>query len=335
MAVISIIMVTIFAGIRGYVGTDTYSYHMMFRNAEEESLLNLVWSTEVLFAVFIKLITFATSNSFIFLALIAALQGVILIKLINRTKHPAEFMALYISLFYLNFQFNILRGGTAILLLILASKLFYEKNARPFYLVGLVAVTTHYSAIIGLFPMLLNKGEGFLRKVLIFAFSIMAGFGLYMLIVNSSVLSGKYLFLLASISSSEVVPYGLGLFAKILIYIIIFACVVNRVNRFTLTPVFIVLISLMIATIRFSVVDRIEVIVNALFVFWALEVDSAGIKREIRNISIVALVALGLYSSIFKIAMTSDKDMARGAILLDEAHARSPFNPYRFFWEEK
>ena len=88
-----------------------------------------------------------TTNGFVFLASISIIQGLLLYFLIKGSNYPATFLAVYIALFYMDFEFNTLRAGIAILLLVMANRAVIKNNPSHFYLVGLSAVLIHYSAI--------------------------------------------------------------------------------------------------------------------------------------------------------------------------------------------
>ena len=154
----SVFALTCFAALRGYVGTDTGAYHSMFSNFSNESLADVLGVVEPIFALLIKAAATFSDDSFVFVVLIALIQGLLLARVATTSNNPLDFLAIYVTIFYLNFHFNIVRAGTAILFLILAMRVPKEDdNQTKFYALGVAAILAHYSAVIGFLPLLLLR----------------------------------------------------------------------------------------------------------------------------------------------------------------------------------
>ena len=329
-----VFVLTLFSALRGYVGTDTYSYHLMFLDNSTENISNIASSVEPFFALWIKIFSLITDSSFIFIASISVIQGALLTKLVATSKKPAIFLLVYIALFYINFQFNILRAGTAILLLVLANRISDENaNQKKFYFFGVTAVLIHYSAAIGLLPMLFimqkNRNARFLAAILI---SVVLVFAYYFLIGNEA-LYGKYVVYSVELSSDISDATNKSFVFSLPIYILLYASVVEKRNFLKVTLLFLVWFILRWATTFFVLVSRAEVVVNALLLFFVIEHVSTGWRNKIRNIALVGLVVMWLYGTLM--VLQDDDSTVSGSIALDENHLMSPFNPYKFFWEEK
>ena len=185
---------TCFAALRGYVGTDTYAYHSMFADFGNENLGDIVGIVEPLFALLMKAVALVSDDSFVFVASIAVIQGLLLARVAATSRHPLDFLSIYVTIFFLNFHLNIVRAGTAILLLILAMRVPKEdKDQRWFYAFGIAAVLAHYSAIIGFLPLLVVRQTTASVRSLTIA---LAGFFLalaYYAATANELLFGKYL----------------------------------------------------------------------------------------------------------------------------------------------
>lgn len=64
LAFVFILFITFFAAARGYVGTDTYSYHHIFLDHKNESFLWSISSIEPLFSVLMRVSSFFSESSF-------------------------------------------------------------------------------------------------------------------------------------------------------------------------------------------------------------------------------------------------------------------------------
>lgn len=331
-AYICLLGITLFAGLRGYVGIDTYTYHAIFRNAQAETLWSVLSRVEPLFALLIKCSGFLSSNSFLFIALISLFQGFVLLKLIKGSRAPADFMAVYISSFFLAFEFNILRSGTSILFLILASRRMEDRNRRSFYLYGFLAVLCHYSAIVAFLPMLFMKVEGLKAKLKLILVLVSVMAGAFVFIVSNDAQFQKYVFYFVDLRTN-VPPSYVALLFRVMIYFTLFICIVNKMNYLMTSSLFLIWLLLRLAMINFVFIDRIEIMVSAILLFAALELRLSGWRLRLRAVSVVLLVLGGLYSTIKGLGIR-EEELTRGVITLDEDHSMSPYVPYKFFWEE-
>jgi EpsG family len=107
VTLLCVFALTCFSALRGYVGTDTYAYHSMFSDFSNESLGEVLGVVEPAFALLIKTIALFSDNPFVFVISISIIQGFLLAHVAVTSKNPLDFLAIYITIFYLNFHFNI------------------------------------------------------------------------------------------------------------------------------------------------------------------------------------------------------------------------------------
>jgi hypothetical protein len=147
-----------FAFLRGDVGTDTYTYHQQYFDfaAVDNDILRML-AIEPFFLLLIKLLSSIgglvglrpETLSTAYVAVIALFQGWLLMLLVRRLRNPGLFLLFYSATFYLNFQFNILRAGTATLLLCLSVLLLdAPADRRKGFVVLLLTPVVHYGAIL-------------------------------------------------------------------------------------------------------------------------------------------------------------------------------------------
>lgn len=327
-------LLTCFSALRGYVGTDTYTYHTIFLDNGSEGILDVAKSIEPFFALLIKFVALITDSSFIFVAFISIIQGLLLVRLVATSKKPTVFLLVYIALFYINFQFNILRAGTAILLLVLANRIPDEsKNQSRFYLLGAASVLIHYSAAIGFLPMLLIRQKNRNAQFFSAAWIVVALTFAYYFLMDNEALYGKYLVYSTELSSEVSSATNKSFIFSLPIYFLLYVSVVEKENFLKITLFFLVWFILRWATTLFVLVSRAEIVINALLLFYVIEYVSVGWRNQIRSVALVGLIVMWLYGTLM---LLGEEDPAvSGSIALDENHLMSPFNPYKFFWEEK
>jgi hypothetical protein len=327
------IIITAFAAARGYVGTDTYAYHRMFDNFSNETFGETLQYTEPLFVALIQLAAFVSDSSFAFVGMVALLQGIILVRLLKVSDKPADALAIYIALFFVNFEFNILRGGTAILLLLAARQVWRDRDGRWFYVFAITAVLAHYSAAIAVLPMIYIRENRPVVRLLVLLITIPAVFAAAYFLVSPGQYE-KYSSYLTGVQNAEEVPYGLGFFVYLAMYLLLYLSVVNQRNVMPLTALFLFWITMRWTSNYILYIDRLELIVNALLLFWILEKKLGGWQRQAQGLALTCLVLLGLYGTLTGLEQTDNS--TRGAHALDaESMAYvSPYVPYKFFWNE-
>lgn len=326
-AVCGVITITLFAAVRGFNGTDTYSYHLIFSENVSTPLIELVRIIEPLFALLLKFISIVTENSFVFIAFVSAIQGLILVKLVCTSKKPIIFLLVYVAIFYFEFEFNILRAGTAILLLVLASRCIASPRSRGFYVYGSAAVLMHYSALFGLLPLVYLKEDRLWVRVLFTILSLLAALIVFDYLLDQSRL-GIFARYLDFFVKDQLSQFGFGFYVIQLLYLLFYFSIVKREN-FAIQTFFLVIFVMMLwLGLSFAYIDRINVIISALFLFLGIEVDVAARRNQIRIIALAGIILVGLFGNLTTMEGVSTSTE------LEPNYAASPYIPYRFFWEE-
>jgi hypothetical protein len=327
VAVYVVIIITLFASIRGFTGTDTYSYHLIFSENISTPLPELMGSTEPLFALFLKASSMVTSNSFAFIAFISIVQGVVLVKLVLTSKKPVVFLLMYIAVFYFEFEFNILRAGTAILLLVLATRYIDCKQGREFYIYAGAAVLMHYSTLLVLLPLVYIKEDGLRTRIFFTTLTLLLALILFNYLIDQSRLGifTRYFYTVKKEQSSQ---FGFGFYVTQLLYLIFYFSII-KTKRFAIqTFLLIAWLTIMWLSLSFAYVDRVNIILSAIFLFLGIEVEVENRRNQVRTIALAGIFVVSLFGNLTTMEGVSTSTE------LDSNYAASPYIPHRFFWEE-
>jgi len=322
-----VMVLTLFAAARGFNGTDTYSYHLMFSDNLSTPFAELMKNVEPLFALLLIFTSMIADNSFVFIALVSFVQGLILVKLVQTSKRPILFLIVYATVFYFDFEFNILRAGTAILLLVLATRYIDCQERVTFYICCSAAILMHYSVLIAVVPLIYIKEDAFRAKIFFTALTLLTALVASAYMIDQSRM-GIFIKYFDTFERNQISNFGFGFFAIQFLYIIYGISFMKR-ERFFI-PAFLLLIwaAMMWAGIYFLYVDRVAIVVSAIFLFLGLEADVPDKKNIIRIVALAGISCLGLFSNLTNmesISMSTE---------LELNYASSPYVPYKFFWEE-
>ena len=110
-----ILVGVLFAGLRGNIGTDTFMYRTMYSDVwagrdTSNYEPGFRWLATILGHVF-------GDNTQIFIFSISAIQGLVLLKVLQLLKERDVYYFIFTSTFYVNLQFNQVRVGVAVLLI--------------------------------------------------------------------------------------------------------------------------------------------------------------------------------------------------------------------------
>lgn len=121
-----------------------------------------------LFAAIVKIII--GNNSFLYLMLLATIQGSVLILIYRKysISYVFSIFLFVISTDYVAWMFNGIRQFTAVVLIFAATELMIKKKYMPLILVILVASTLHQSALIMIPLIFIAQGEAWNQKTLMF-----------------------------------------------------------------------------------------------------------------------------------------------------------------------
>ncbi len=333
-ALACLIVLGMFAGFRGFVGIDTYMYHLIYTGTRTGPFMGVLAQVEPVFAFLVKVTYWLYDSSFLFVGLIAILQGILVLVLLRTSQDPPGFLLLYMANFYLAFQFNILRAGTAILFLAMAVRWVRKKEGWKFYLFSFLAVMCHFSAVVGFFPLFIFHQEN--RKVRLFLLLVVLAllFGLYLAIGHADLAPEKYAGYLVMDLRAEIRPSFTGLAIRIFINCLLYYLVVNRENAGLLRLLLLLWLVMRLLSVKFVLVDRIEIIYSALYIFYCFEQVVAGTRWRIRTLAFAGLTVLSLASNIRGLTL-DETQLARGSSVIDFNHSMSPYLPYKFFWQKQ
>lgn len=148
----------LFSGLRDLVGVDTASYHEVFNSIDPAEFPFDDWLTfEPLFSAYMWIFKVLLNDANFFMLGVSLLQGAILFFIIRRQQNKLLFLFVYLCGFYIQNQFNIVRAGTAVLLLVCAYTQRLE--GRSGIVAAFAAVLFHYSALVFLPFVLVGIGR--------------------------------------------------------------------------------------------------------------------------------------------------------------------------------
>lgn len=171
-----IILMSLFAGLRRYVGSDYSEYEWLFGNYMKKPIWFTILEEEGLFWGISSVVGLFSSNTmFVFLTTSTIIVALI-VKLIS--KYSINFslsMFLYLTMMMYFNSFNGIRQWTAAAIIISGFPLLLEKKTWKYCLVVLLAYFFHNSAIIVLPVVLMlywkpKSGKTYLLYLTIFAF---------------------------------------------------------------------------------------------------------------------------------------------------------------------
>jgi len=334
IVLLCVLALTVFAALRGYVGTDTYAYHSMFADYSGEPVGDVLVVVEPIFALLMKAVGLFSEDAFAFVISIAIVQGLLLARLATTSKRPLEFLAIYVTVFYLNFHFNILRAGTAMLLLILAMRVPKENEHQlKFYGYGIAAVLTHYSTLIGFLPLIvLRQRAATARPLAIGLLASVVGFLAYLATAPESWVAryAAYADILTPDVSNAV---SLSFVLAIPLYLLLYVSVVDERNWIRFTLLFSIWFLARWLTSIFTLFGRIEIIINALLLFSIIELPVIGWRQSARRIALIGVTVMWLFGSL--LGLYEEDAILAGMGVSEGLYAMSPFIPYKFLWDDR
>lgn len=325
------VFLTGFAALRGYVGTDTFAYHQIFRQGATEDFTLVLRTIEPVFAIFIKFIAAFSDSGFAFVSFVAVVQGALLTRLAMTSRSPAQFLMLYLALFYLNLHFNIIRAGIAVLFLIAAIRVSPGGSQRNLYAYAMGALLSHYSAIIVAFPLLVLRQPGPVRKA-IATILIILGCAFAYVFGEFDEVVARYLAYSDILAADAANSISLSFLLGIPLYMLMYVSAVNRSNALGLTALFCVWLAVRWLTSIYSLVGRVEIVINCVLVFSILEMSLIGWRSRLRAVAVCALAAMWMVGSL--LGLSREDDILSNLGVESALYLNSPFVPYRFFWEE-
>lgn len=314
----AIVLASMFSGLRGNIGTDTYSYRFFYNNFHNPAQLAFepIFSGIALLGEFFKL-----PDQF-FLAAISVLQAVFLILLIRCLKSKDLFFLFYLATYYVTFQFNLIRFGTALLVTGLACILV--PGGRRIYsgFLYFFGFATHFAMILSVPFLKLRRNSILLGSIFIFLVVM------FILPFLQAKLGG---FSIQGCENEGWVPtFGIGF-----IFEILFCCIAmlkqGRITEIRLVSVFFGYILFRLVGCVIPGADRISMLFGFLFYLFLFANGVASVTR----VFFIGLMCYNFYGTIMFL-QRSDEAMQ---ILVSgnsdfSIYEKTHWLPYQFFWED-
>ncbi|MBH0038958.1 EpsG family protein [Pseudoalteromonas sp. SWN166] len=318
------------AGLRGDVGQDTYSYQLQYDSLIdlENLFLQLRNAEPVLYLIMYpyKLIFDDLFGYTGFLLVISFLQILLLSYATKNMYHRSFFLAVYLTIFYLQFHFNILRASFAVLFFLCSLRVM-SKSSHKSIIFYILALCSHLSSLIFL-PILLCSLKIKLRYymffVILFILVGVGGFVIFGDLVQRKVENYDLL----NLSAFEI---PLGVVCILLISWFSFFCSENISLEFYLT---LLLFSLALFAYSFSdIAYRVYYILLVVLFYFSFE-------RKVFNISsfkfephILSVFLLCLWFSFFSVRFIVNEKYLRN--LNNDGLPEFSYSPYSLYNSSK
>lgn len=170
------LFIALFSGMRGTVGQDTFSYINIYDSYSIDSISIWIFRLEPFFILLLDIHKrlFDSSGGFVFF--ISAVQSFLLWYATKNLKYRFAFILIYLFTYYLNFHFNVLRAGLALLLFLGAISI---PKGRASLFLFIVAFLSHFSILI--FTPLYFLLQGYKVKFInLFLLAVLSSIFLYL-----------------------------------------------------------------------------------------------------------------------------------------------------------
>lgn len=330
-------VLTAFSLLRGYVGTDTYSYHQQFLAYSDVSL-DWLWSLslEPSFLLLVNIIAsigtfFSVAPdvlSFVYVASISLIQGLLLFLILRIVRNPHLFLFFYTATFYINFHFNILRAATATLAACLSILLLLDPiHRRSGFVLLYTTPFIHYGAII-IVPIILTYdaivNRKYLRLLGVLAAALLVLGLAWMVLLNIpelGVLADKYEYYIDDRSTS----IGIGFLLNMILMLLLIATALYQ-HKVDLVFFGVPVLILRVYALRNPGIDRVMQMLYPILVLLLVQRTTTNT----RAIVTVLVFILGAINGLSAIASLPEAD--KEGVLPE--YQMSPYIPYRTIFEQ-
>lgn len=318
------VIIILFAGLRGLVGSDTGSYLLAYGYVSNiDNAISLSSKYEPGFLALLALHKILFNSEVLYILSMSIFQAFLLYAVIKNRSDKNIFLICYILIFYLNFHFNITRSAISAMLflysqcgksvlmkrisLVLAP--FFHLTILPFYLILIFRMRPKYILLLFLFLLI------FINLNIDFFAGYIVKYSYYEFTLNESntriATSSMLLFFVAATSL---------IFLKKSTYLF------KATTCFFLGSI---LLSMLIP------IGYRYVITSSLFYIYYL-IDQLSVSTfKYKNIFLFSTIALLFYGVVSGIAMESNNIQTRmnNGENISEA-LDSTYIPYKFFWSD-
>ncbi len=305
--------------LRGDVGTDTVYYLGFFRDLRLYDKNNKVFEPGFRFLGW--LLSLPKFNERFGVASISVIITIILCKVFSRSKFEMLFFAvIFFPLFYFEITMNGIRYGLSFSIAIIAIEQLYRKKYLSFAITALLAISFHYSAIIIIFIFLI----GLLKKRYIIMVGILIALSMFLF-------SGFFALFLAHLNGKEDAYKssfspsafsGLApLFLFFFLYInFLFLADINSYSKIIHLFFFLEIVSFIASKYSYAGLRFQSEFLFILLIYLKNNFSCIKMKRKYA----IRLCIIGFLGFIVFLKNIN-------AQIADD---RSPFLPYKFYWQE-
>lgn len=167
------ILLILFSGLRGLVGSDTSSYLLFYDLFKDPEMLSIYLAKmEPFFVLLVSLHSNIVDSKFMYIFMMSVFQGGLLYFVFRDSGNKYLFLLCYVLLFYLNFHFNTTRAAIAVMFFLI-SLTSESKKVKVFS--AILAPGFHLSVLF-FYPLLFTRMD--LKSFLIFVLFLIFGFAL-------------------------------------------------------------------------------------------------------------------------------------------------------------
>jgi len=317
------IIIVLFSGLRGLVGSDTQSYLKYYNYAKDiNDAQYLLLLFEPLFVFLMHTIHYIHDSNFTFIFIYSLFQGLLFYLIFTKIDNKI-FILCYVLLFFIEFHFNTIRAGTAALCLLYS---VVTKNDKAKVAFALIAPGFHVSILL-FYPIF------FLRIRLIYSITTLTIIALLLYSYQdiSSLILGKmfsYEDYLTSNSSS---------FSKIYLMYIAYIAVTllsikNLSKEFCITGL--IIMALFSLAMIYPIAYR-GIVLGWVLYFYFLSRDlTSSNQTGLFKYYLYPLLIVLSFTNIIYIINESDRVSDRISVDLSADVLDSTYIPYKFYWND-
>lgn len=316
--IIPLLVMILFAGLRGNVGTDTFAYKTFFNSFGTDKDSNAAF--EPLFVLYSYVINFIWPNDQFYIFIISVTSGVLLYFNLKLIEEKSLFLLFYLSTYFVMFNMNLMRFGMAILLISypFLRHLRGEKSKVWLYFIGFL---THFTTLFTLFLIIKRKHA---IKALLF-------FSIFFLVLGNFLLDKFLKYFLISLFSIGHFQLDYGLLLEMFILMLLFWINRRNING---SLVFLLFLYILLRNLSFvfDMLQRFAYIAGFLiylhFFYKKRNLYTRGL--------VVFLISLNFYRTMMFIY---NSDAAINNLIasypgFSTLYSQTKWLPYKFFWEK-
>lgn len=320
------LLITLFAGLRGTVGIDTYAYSVLYENISDPDLFKYYFTRmEPGYLIFSYAHKVIFNDLQVYFLFISALQAYLLYLVFKKLEESIFFLFAYVFIFYLEMHFNVLRAGIASLLLALA---FIDNRAKYKSVYFVLAILFHYSILFfaPLFLMTLNIPRK--QRMYLIACSLIVLFSIL-------TVTQDYLYNKIEIYSSELNEVVFSVTSYFFSFIALLIIVMTKLKDKNLTYSLVFLILILLLRAHVTIFYRLYDIALFLVLIFGVRyfVVSFNYKLKVSYFLFISFVFINVFLSMVALYQSPEKTKKMyesGKISF--VKEKYSLIPYSFYW---